>query len=388
MNLNKTKAILLTNIPAPYRVAMLNYAQPLLNENNISLKVLFSAAGYKRRNYWEGSLSGASFSYRILDDFHIQLFSEKFFSTGWSVKKALDEEKPSVIVSGGFSLPSIFACNYARKHNIPFLIYSGETNLQSQRRHLSWLRKQQRKYLLSRCAAYIAYGAEAKAFLISSGANETKVFVAINSIDTEQFRLMLLKAKNGNKKLLSAQPKMLFVGNLQKLKGLEHVLSALRIVQHEYKISLSFDIVGDGPDSNRLRWLANKFIIKDMLFWGSKSYEEVAPFYAQSDFFVFPSLYDIYGLVMVEAAAAGLPIIASKFAGGTVDVVQDGKNGYVIDPTNIEEFAARIKELCENRQRCWEMGKASLDIIKNSVNIRKSAEGFVESIDYALENSK
>lgn len=386
MNLNKEKAVFLTNIPAPYRVAMLNYAQPLLNEKGISLKVLFSSAGYKRRNYWEGSLNGASFSYCILNDFHVQFFSEKFFSTGWSVKKVLEEEKPSVIVSGGFSLPSIFACNYARKHNIPFLIYSGETNLQSQRRHLSWLRKQQRKYLLSRCAAYIAYGAEAKAFLISSGANETKVFVVINSIDTEQFRLMLLKAKNGNKKLLSAQPKMLFVGNLQKLKGLEHVLSALRIVQHEYKISLSFDIVGDGPDSNRLRWLAKKFIIKDMLFWGSKSYEEVAPFYAQSDFFVFPSLYDIYGLVMVEAAAAGLPIIASKFAGGTVDVVQDGCNGFIVDPTDIYELAGRIKELCEDPQKRLAMGKQSLKIVEEKINIHKSAEGFMDAIMHGLNS--
>ncbi len=387
MTLNEKKAVFLTNVPAPYRVAMLNYAQLLLNEKGISLKVLFSAAGYKRRSYWEGSLIKANFSYRILNDLHVQLFSEKFLSTGWSVIKALGEERPSVIVSGGFSLPSIFACHYAREHNIPFVIYSGETNLQAQRHRGRWLRNKVRNYLLSQCAAYIAYGTEAKTFLTSYGVDEKKVFVAINSIDTEHFRSMLLKARNGKKKKSPiAKPKMLFVGNLQGLKGLEYVLRALKIVQHEYGISLSFDIVGDGPDAYRLKRLVQELMLKDVVFWGAKRYEEVAPFYAQSDFFVFPSLYDIYGLVMVEAAAAGLPIIASKFAGGTVDVVQNGKNGYVIDPTDTEEVAARIRELCLDPQKRREMGQPSLEIINQSVNIHKSAEGFANAIEYALNH--
>lgn len=65
--------IFITNIPAPYRVAMLNRAYEMLKTYGLSLKVLFAAAGYARRSYWQGVINDIAFPYRILDDLNLQI---------------------------------------------------------------------------------------------------------------------------------------------------------------------------------------------------------------------------------------------------------------------------------------------------------------------------
>lgn len=372
--------IFITNIPAPYRVAMLNRAYEMLKTYGLSLKVLFAAAGYARRSYWRGVINDIAFPYRILDDVNLQIGAEKLFSFGWSLPRILREEDPAIIVSAGFSLPSVFACYHARHCNIPFLIHSGETSRQARRRRLEWLRKPIRKCLLAQCTSCIAYGSEARSFLLENGVAEERIHVAINSVDTESFGRLFEEAAFVVKEQGAEQPRMLFVGNLQKLKGIEFILHALHLLKLSSGLQVQFDIIGGGPDRERLERMAREMLLTKVTFWGPKPNREVVQLFAQCDLFVFPSMYDIYGLVLVEAAAAGLPIIASKFAGGTVDVVQEGRNGFVVDPTDISALAQRIKELCLNPAMRAAMGRQSLQIVAESVNIQRSADGFVQAV--------
>ncbi|KAA0222148.1 glycosyltransferase family 1 protein [candidate division KSB1 bacterium] len=377
---SQPSVIFITNIPAPYRVAMLNRAYVALKAHGLSLKVLFAAASYKRRSYWQGVISDITFPFRFLNDLNLQIGSEKLFSFGWSLPKILREENPAIVVSAGFSLPSMFACHYASGRNIPFLIYSGETSRQAQRRRAEWLRKPVRKYLLAQSALCIAYGSEARNFLAQNGVAKENIHIAINSIDTENFSELLKKAPPRVERDGFAKPRVLFVGNLQRFKGIEFALHALQLLQSSSKLQIQFDIVGGGPDRERLERLTRELSLTHVTFWGPQPNYEVARFFKKCDFFVFPSLYDIYGLVLVEAAAAGLPIIASKFAGGTIDVVQDGQNGFVVDPTDIPALAQCIRELCLNPGIREEMGRQSLRIVAESVNIQKNAQGFVQAI--------
>jgi len=380
INLGKRRAVFITNIPAPYRVAMLNLAGRLLSSQNVELKVLFSAAGYRRRHYWKGSIAKATFSYKILSDPTFHIGPESFVSVGLSVPGALHEEKPDVVVAGGFSFPSLFAAWYTSRKSIPLLIFSGETLYQESQRPLKWSRKMIRKLLLNRSVGGIAYGSAAKELLMSYNLDEANVFIAINSIDTDEFISMLDSAHDDTTRSVPLMPRMLFVGDLRPGKGVEFALRALKIVQQEYHLEIAFDIVGGGEDLKRMKQLAGDLRLREIRFHGSMSNEELLPFYLRSSFFVFPSVYDIYGLVMVEAAAAGLPIIASRFAGGTVDIVENGRNGFVIDPTDIHELAERIRELCKDPEKRKAMGEYSRSVIADKVNIQKNAEGFVDGI--------
>jgi len=82
-------------------------------------------------------------------------------------------------------------------------------------------------------------------------------------------------------------------------------------------------IVGDGP---QLKELVKKY--PEAVFVGAKRGEELAAYFASADVFVFPSLTDTFGLVMIEAMASGLPVAAYPVT-GPIDVIQNGENGWV-----------------------------------------------------------
>lgn len=379
------KAVFITNVPAPYRVAMLNHAVAMLAQAEIELVVVFAAAGYRRRAYWRDNLKKVRFPYRMLDDPSLEI-GEKLFNFSFSLPRVLNREKADLLVLPAFSIPSQLAYLHIFRRKIPFLIYSGETPVQAARRRLEWFRIRARRFFLSRCAGCIAYGTESRQFLMDYGVPEERVFVAINSIDTEAF-MAAQASRKPKPRDESAPPRMLYVGNLQKLKGLDLALKALHRAGQSGP-EIAFDIVGGGPDESRLKHLVQELRLERVVFWGAKPYEEIPDFYAAADFLIFPSLYDIFGLVMVEAAAMGLPIIASSRAGGTVDVVRDGWNGYSVDPEDTEHLAECIADLRDHPEKRGIMGAHSRQIIAERVNIQKSAEGFCRAISQTLERTR
>src|SRR4029078_12686329 len=67
--------------------------------------------------------------------------------------------------------------------------------------------------------------------------------------------------------------------------------------------------------------------------------------YAEADVFAFPTLDDPFGIVVLEAAASGLPIVASPFAGATLDLVEDGRSGFVVSPDDRDAWARALVTL-------------------------------------------
>ena len=88
-------------------------------------------------------------------------------------------------------------------------------------------------------------------------------------------------------------------------------------------------LVGSGPEEEALRQLAEGLGVGErVVFTGQLSPEVVADAYASADIFVFPSVTETQGLVLVEAMAAGLPVVAQA-AFGSLSMVQDGVDGYL-----------------------------------------------------------
>jgi glycosyltransferase involved in cell wall biosynthesis len=83
--------------------------------------------------------------------------------------------------------------------------------------------------------------------------------------------------------------------------------------------------------------------LRNVHFAGARSGAELARFYAAADIFVFPSLEDVWGLVVNEAMCFGLPILASRYAGASQSLLADSRVGSVFDPADIDEFAARLR---------------------------------------------
>ncbi len=141
-------------------------------------------------------------------------------------------------------------------------------------------------------------------------------------------------------------------------------------------------IAGDGPLRTALqrRVTATSFSGHIHLV-GRKSYEELPRFYQAASAFVLPSLADEWGLVVNEAMAAGLPVLVSKRAGCSRDLVEHGMNGFTFDPSSADELAARMRLIAISPRR-EEMGNASRRIIAGW-DVNRFASGLSQTSEAA-----
>lgn len=160
----------------------------------------------------------------------------------------------------------------------------------------------------------------------------------------------------GNKKVV------LFVGRLVEIKGVKYLIEAMK------EIDAKLVIVGDGPIRKDLEEQAKEQGEK-IVFLGAKTHEELKIIYASSDIFVAPSItaknggQEGFGLVMLEAMASGLPVIASK-SGGIVDLVHDGENGFLVEEKNVNDLREKINFALN----AMNIQKTITDNLKNTVN--------------------
>src|SRR6185369_9037132 len=138
---------------------------------------------------------------------------------------------------------------------------------------------------------------------------------------------------------------LLFVGRLVPEKGVQDLLQAYDALDDSLKSELSLVIVGDGPLRHSLQLRASRIIQGSVKITGFVQRDELAAYYALAEMFVFPTYTDTWGLVVNEAMACGLPIIASSAAGCVADLVIDGWNGRVIKPGHISELTSSILHL-------------------------------------------
>ncbi len=144
---------------------------------------------------------------------------------------------------------------------------------------------------------------------------------------------------------------MLYVGRISKEKNLDVIVTAMRRLA-EWRTPVRPIFVGDGPYLAEL-----KRLLPDGIFTGYLRGDELAIGYASADFFAFPSTTDTFGNVVLEAHASALPVVVSD-QGGPRDLIDDGADGYVTRANDIEEFADRIRRLCEDEAGRKKMGAA------------------------------
>ena len=184
-----------------------------------------------------------------------------------------------------------------------------------------------------------------------------KAVVIPNGINVEDFDVPYSKEECREKLALSFSERILLcVGNLEPRKGLDILIKAMpKILKNVQDTKLVF--VGNGVMRNELKKLTERLgIVKHIKFVGFVDKSEKVLYYKSADVFVHPSMYEIFGIVNLEAMACGVPIVASK-VGGVPDVVKDGENGLLVPPKDSEALADAIIYLLENEDVRDKMGK-------------------------------
>jgi len=238
---------------------------------------------------------------------------------------------------------------------------------------------------LVKAAAYtIAYGTEAKEYLIDHGAREDRVVVAQNTIDTS-FIISEFVSLNESGRALRARlgiadkKVLLFVGRLTAAKRVDLLLHAFKTVAG-CRSGVALVIVGNGSEKERLRRLAKDENLQDVIFVEG-TYDDVYPYFAACDVFVLPGLG---GLAINQAMAFGKPVISGPADGTEKDLIIDGENGYLLRTQTSDELAGHLLTILEDDDLRARMGTASAEIIRNTATIEMMRDNILKAVSRSI----
>jgi glycosyltransferase involved in cell wall biosynthesis len=187
--------------------------------------------------------------------------------------------------------------------------------------------------------------------------------------------------------LPAARPRFLFVGEMVEEKGVRFLLEAVSILSRRITHDFSCVMVGGGPLLESFRQYASSLGISRMVHWtGRVPYLDVGEYFRSCDAFVFPSLGDVWGMVVLEAMLADKPVLCSHCAGAS-ELLRHGENGWIFDPRNPDELARYMEEVIRSPERAAEFGMAVQDTIKN-LTPGTSAQGLIYAIEVALGSGR
>lgn len=172
---------------------------------------------------------------------------------------------------------------------------------------------------------------------------------------------------------------VLFVGRLAEKKGVAYLIEAMK------QIDALLVIVGDGTLRDELQQQANMLEKGKIRFLGGKTHKELKTIYASSDIFVVPSItakdgdQEGFGLVMLEAMASGLPIVASR-SGGIPQLIDDGINGMLCEEKCVWQIADNICSLLNDKNLYKSIVKNGYQTIRK-YDYSKIAEDYYKILD-------
>jgi D-inositol-3-phosphate glycosyltransferase len=222
--------------------------------------------------------------------------------------------------------------------------------------------------VLRRSEALIAESPASKRHMVQEyGVDAAKVHVIPGGVDTAVFRPQERLQARRALALALERPVLLFVGRLQPLKGIDTLLRAAHVVR-QHHAQLQVLIVGGGMDAqdeheaqelHRLQALSERLGLgRHVCFIKAQPQEVLAQYYAAADVFVMPSHYESFGMVVLEAMACGIPVVASR-VGGLTSTVVSGHTGFLVPEGDGQAFARAILPLLGSptlRDGCGQAG--------------------------------
>ncbi len=326
-----------------------------LLSHGISSKIFCSDFNAKKlpKHDTVGNIKVERFSYKLG-------FMKYFVTPG--IKKAIISYKPTLVHAHNYRNYQAEAGQKAAKAlNIPFIISThgsliGYSFIVKKRKHLPYKAYDfiKGKKLVEKADAIIVSSEKEKKEALIFGADEKKLYVVPMGIDLSKYKAI---EKLRHEKEL----RLLFVGRICQDRNVLVLLKALEVLQKEGTIKAKLRVIGEEARRSSAEKPGYYQMLKDYAkkkglnveFPGAKYGEELIKEYRSSDIFLYCSVWENFGQTMLEAAAAGLPIIATD-TGIAQELIINGKTGYIVGNSDMaleHEIAEKIKAFASPAKR-------------------------------------
>lgn len=179
--------------------------------------------------------------------------------------------------------------------------------------------------------------------------------------------------------------RMLYIGKIEERRNVYFLIEVFRKIRKNND-NVELVIVGNGEEAYTAAFLNS--IEKErkeekIIYIPSVPQNSLASVYQEADCFLFTSNYEIFGMVLLEAMYFGLPVISSR-NGGSVTLIEDGENGFVLDGFNLDEWCEKIESLMTDETRRKKMSHEAIRKVSDHYLWEKLVDQFIEAYEQAI----
>ena len=282
---------------------------------------------------------------RLFDDKKSYLRAVRSGELRRTICARLDEISPHVVAVAGWSFAeSVSAIGWARRRGARVIMMSESQSIDSRR----WRpREALKSRIVKACDSALVGGTRQRDYIVGLGMPEANVFLGYDAVDNDHFAIGAEHARAQaalfRRRLGLPDRYILASARFIAKKNLVRLIEAFERAIGTTKAPHSLVVLGGGPDHSLIEAsIVSSGLSDRVLLAGFKDYETLPLFYGLAEVFVHVSFAEQWGLVINEAAAAGLPLVVSRTCGAAAELVVEGKNGYLVDPEDVEDIASRL----------------------------------------------
>jgi len=275
-------------------------------------------------------------------------FRLQFFTDVWKLSRLIRREKPDLVISiiTHENVKTVVARSLARiKTSVMLIDQTSITGWVKSDLPRWWLWKRLIRILYSRADGIVTASRGIKTELAKLGVPPGSITPIYNPVSIADVRRQASEPADFPR--TDQEPVIIAVGGLRKQKGYPYLLQAFQQITRSIPSHLL--IVGNGPDHDELETLARSLSLDDRIHFAGFQKNPYA-LMARADIFMLPSLWEGFGIVIIEAMACGLPVIAADCPEGPGEIISDGVDGLLVPPADSPALAAAALRLLENKR--------------------------------------